>query len=51
MDIRETGQRMGRPRSVLAIIRSYLVVVVIFIGFLLSIGVLVVIERFLLGLA
>ena len=51
LEIKETRQRIGRPRSFLAIIRSYLVVVIIFIAFLLSIGIIVVFERFLLGLA
>ena len=49
--IQETIQRSERPRALYAIVRSYLVVVAVFLAFLLCIGVLVAIERFLLGWA
>ena len=45
-DVRQRARRRG---SFLAIIRSYLVVVVVFVAFLLFIGLVVVVERLILG--
>jgi len=47
--VKDTRRLTQRPRSLLAIIKSYFVVVVVFIAFLLFITTVVVIERFLLG--
>ena len=42
--------RTRQPRSFAATIRGYLIVAIVFFAYLASIGVVVVIERFVLGL-
>ena len=51
LGIKDAKQRARQSGSPLASIRGYLIVVAIFIAFLLFIGAVVVIERFILGWA
>ena len=51
MAIQDIRQRIQRPRTFLAIMRSYLVVVATFVAFLVFVAAVIIIERFLLGLA